>query len=133
MTMARTTGGSLLALAVAALIAGCSGTTSPGGGGTGGGGTGSTVTVNMQGSAFVGPGGTDAIVVNLGDTVRWVNNDGVAHNATSTAVPAGGNTFASGNLGTGASFQFVPNVTGTWTYRCSIHPATMSGATIVVQ
>ena len=137
MMMARSAGGSLLALSVAALIAGCSGSTDPAGGGGGGGGVGGgggsgTVVVNMQNTAFVGPVGTDDITINLGDTVRWVNLDGVSHTATSTNVPAGGNSFASGTLGTNDTFDFVPNTVGTWTYMCEVHPGTMFGATITV-
>lgn len=90
--------------------------------------------VSMVNIAFVGPGGTDDITISLGDTVRWVNNEvsGILHTATSTDVPAGGAAFDSGNLGPGDDFEFVPNVAGTWTYLCEIHPAVMVGATITV-
>ena len=92
-----------------------------------------TVTVNMQGIAFVAPGGGDDVTIMLGDTVRWVNLDAVNHTATSTAVPTGGDGFGSGQFGNGGEFSFVANVRGMWTYFCEVHPATMVGALITVQ
>jgi plastocyanin len=92
-----------------------------------------TVTVNMQGIAFVAPGGGDDVTIMLGDTVRWVNLDAVNHTATSTAVPTGGDSFASGTFGNGGEFSFVANVRGVWTYFCEVHPAAMRDALITVQ
>ncbi len=92
-----------------------------------------TVTVNMQGIAFVAPDGGDDVTIMLGDTVRWVNLDAVNHTATSTAVPMGGDSFDSGQFGNGSEFTFVPNTRGTWTYFCGLHPATMRDALITVQ
>ncbi len=95
----------------------------------------STIVVSMVNIAFVGPGGTDDITISLGDTVRWVNNEGgvTLHTASSTDVPAGGATFDSDNLSPGEFFEFVPNVVGTWTYLCEVHPTIMVGATITVE
>ena len=91
--------------------------------------------VSMVNIAFVGPGGTDDITISLGDTVRWVNNEGgvTLHTASSTDVPAGGATFDSGNMSPGEFFEFVPGVVGTWTYLCEVHPTIMVGATITVE
>jgi plastocyanin len=91
-----------------------------------------TVTVNMQGRAFVAPGGGDEVTIMLSDTVRWVNLDALNHTATSSAAPTGGDTFASGQFGNGGEFTFVPNVRGVWTYFCEVHPTTMVGALITV-
>ena len=87
----------------------------------------------MQGIAFVAPGGGDDVTISLGESVRWVNLDGVTHTATSTSEPPGGSTFDSGILGNGGEFTFTPNVIGTWVYFCEVHPGTMRGATITVQ
>ncbi len=128
-----------LGVALAALLAGCVDeiTTAPGGGSGGGGGGGNTgsgvVTIDMQNIAFVAPGGGDAVTITLGDTIRWVNRDNVPHTATSTSVPAGGNSFASSVLNNGGVFEFVPDVVGEWIYRCEVHPTMMREARITVQ
>ena len=104
------------------------------GGGGGDGGTGpQVVTIDMQNIAFLAPGGGDAVTVMLGDTIRWVNLDNVPHTATTTSVPAGGNSFASGILNNGGVFKFVPNVLGDWVYLCEIHPTIMRDARITVE
>ncbi len=99
--------------------------------------TGSTpvsVQVVMEGIAFVAPPpGGDDITIMLGDTVRWVNQENVAHTATSESTPAGGATFDSGLLGNGDSFTFVPNIRGLWIYFCAEHPLQMQDARITVE
>ena len=92
-----------------------------------------TVTVNMQGIAFVAPGGGDDVTIMLGDTVRWVNLDAVNHTSTSTDVPTGGDSFDSGQFGNGGEFSFVANARGVWTYFCEVHPTIMRDALITVQ
>lgn len=92
-----------------------------------------TVTVEMSGTAFVAPGGGDDITILLGDTIEWVNRDGVQHTATSSSEPAGGVGFDSPFLNQGQTFVFEPAVTGTWVYFCRVHPATMVDAMITVQ
>jgi plastocyanin len=91
-----------------------------------------TVTVDMSGIAFRAPLGGDDITIKLGDTVEWVNRDGVAHTATSTSTPGGGSSFDSGLMGNSATFSFTPAVTGTWVYFCEVHPAQMRDARITV-
>jgi adhesin/invasin len=91
------------------------------------------VTVDMSGIAFVAPGGGDDITIQLGDTVQWVNQDGVQHTATSQSVPTGGSSFDSGLLSQGGSFTFVPDARGEWVYFCEVHPAQMADARITVQ
>ena len=92
-----------------------------------------SVTVNMQGIAFVAPGGGDDITIMLGDTVVWVNQDAVQHTATSNSVPGGGMSFDSGLLSQGQSFTFVPNARGEWVYFCEVHPGIMLDARITVE
>jgi plastocyanin len=70
--------------------------------------------------------GANPLTVAVGSTVRWVNNDNTAHDATSN-----GGVFASGTLAPGAQFQFTFASSGSFPYRCTIHP-NMVG-TIVVQ
>lgn len=110
------------------------GTGGDGGGGTGGDGGGgngdAAVEIRMQNTAFVAPGGGDAVTVTVGTTIEWVNMDGIQHTATSTSEPVGGAAFDSGIMGNGDRFQFTPQVTGTWTYLCEVHPGIMQGATI---
>ncbi|NIR44563.1 MAG: hypothetical protein GWN99_09740 [Gemmatimonadetes bacterium] len=92
-----------------------------------------TVTVDMEGIAFVSSDGDDVVTIQLGDGVRWVNQDGVEHTATSNSTPAGGASFDSDLLSTGGEFTFVPDTRGEWIYFCEVHPTRMAGARIIVQ
>jgi plastocyanin len=64
--------------------------------------------------------------VKVGETVTWVNDDTVAHTATSQ----GGALFDSGNLPTGGTFRFTFTKAGTYHYFCTIHPW-MKGVVVV--
>ena len=55
------------------------------------------------------------LTINVGDTVTWTNNDGMAHTATSTGGPA---SFDSGNIATGATWSFTFTEAGTYDYKC---------------
>jgi plastocyanin len=63
------------------------------------------------------------IQVTRGTTVTWVNEDSVAHTATS-------NMFDSKNIGPGGRFSYTFDRTGTFDYHCTIHPE-MRGRVIV--
>jgi plastocyanin len=91
--------------------------------------------IEMVDIAFEYPDGgiNSGVTVAVGDTIEWVNRDGVQHTATSNVEPAGGSAFDSGLMGNGATFRFVPDVAGTWEYLCEVHPAIMVGATITAQ
>jgi plastocyanin len=65
----------------------------------------------------------DPVTVNVGDTVRWTNNDAVAHTAT-------GSGFNTGSIAAGASKSVTFNSAGTFAYRCTIHPS-MTGTVVV--
>ncbi|MBK5097338.1 MAG: Ig-like domain-containing protein [Gemmatimonadetes bacterium] len=93
----------------------------------------SILVIEIEGIAFVGPNGTDAVTIPLGATVEWVNRDAVRHTATSNSMPAGSPMINSGLMAQGARYSFTPNVVGTWTYFCEVHPAQMAGATVTVQ
>ncbi len=90
-----------------------------------------TVTISIENFAFVTPNGTDSITIALGQTVRFVNRDAAPHTATSTSAPTGA-AFDSGELSQGGVFHWTPAQTGSWTYRCDFHPASMSGAIVRV-
>ncbi len=92
-----------------------------------------TVTVEMSGIQFQAPGGGDIVTIQLGDVFEWVIRVAICHTATSSSVPAGGATFASALLATGETVTFTPDRVGTWVYFCTVHPATMVGAQIIVQ
>jgi len=95
----------------------------------------SVLVIEMSGIAFVYPDGStnsDATVA-VGDTIEWINLDGVQHTATSNVEPAGGAAFDSGLMANGATFRFAPAVVGMWEYFCQVHPALMAGAKITVQ
>ena len=62
-----------------------------------------------------------------GTVVKWLNNDGSAHTATSND----GTAFNSGNLSNGNSYSYTANTAGTFAYHCTIHGLAMSGTLIV--
>ncbi|HET6550331.1 MAG TPA: plastocyanin/azurin family copper-binding protein [Solirubrobacter sp.] len=68
-------------------------------------------TVELTGSTFQ-PG---AIDLKVGETVTFVNQDEIAHTATSDA-------FDSGTLEAGAKFSFTATKAGQIAYVCNFHP-----------
>ena len=76
--------------------------------------------VNIKGMAF----SPASLTIAVGDTVTFVNGDGVTHTAT-----AGDGAFDTGRLAPGKSAT-VKIAAGTHTYKCSIH-ASMQGTIIV--
>lgn len=84
------------------------------------------VTINIQNIAQGFDPATKTIPI--GTNVTWMNKDpALPHTAT-----ADDGTFDSGNLAAGTgTYSFVFNATGTFPYKCSLHP-TMT-ATITVQ
>jgi len=54
----------------------------------------------------------------VGSTVVWYNNDSVTHTAT-----ARDNSFDSGNLSPGDTFQYTFEQSGELEYYCKIHPS----------
>lgn len=93
--------------------------------------TGGSGVLSQSSSLTDATGGGDVVTILLGDTVRWLNRDGVNHTATSSSTPPGGSTFDSPLLSLNDTFDFVPNVR-TWTYFCRVHPDIMRDATITV-
>ena len=97
---------------------------------------GANVVFDIQDDAFVDPDGnrnTNAMVaITLGQSVGWTHNGSNTHTVTSTTVPAGAVTFASGALNRGDTFQFTPTAAGMHVFRCEIHPGIMLDARITV-
>lgn len=81
------------------------------------------VNVDIAGFAF-NPG---TVNVKVGDTVKWTNNDGASHTVT---VSAGPEIFNSGSLAKGQAYLHTFTKTGTYQYKCSIHPG-MTGIVVV--
>jgi plastocyanin len=65
------------------------------------------------------------IMVSVGSTVTWTNNDSISHTATSNT-----GAFDSGLIGAGGSFSFTFQSAGTFPYHCTIHPG-MVGSVVV--
>ena len=67
------------------------------------------------------------ITVPIYTTVKWTNKDAVTHTVTSTSSAA---SFDSGNINSGGTYSHQFNTSGTYPYKCSIHP-NMTGTVIV--
>ncbi|MEX2182524.1 MAG: cupredoxin domain-containing protein [Gemmatimonadaceae bacterium] len=67
--------------------------------------------IRMRGNSFT----PRDLTLELGDTVVWRNADVVRHNAVRPE------TFDSGDLRRGEEFSWVPQDTGAYRYRCTIH------------
>jgi plastocyanin len=65
------------------------------------------------------------INVPVGSSVTWSNQDSMTHTIT-----ARDNTFDSGNLPSGGTFNYTFEEKGTFEYSCTIHP-NMEGRVIV--
>jgi plastocyanin len=121
----------LPALLCLALLAGCGTEKSAGpkdaGGNVGGPATatgGKTVRVTMRDILFV----PDRITARVGQTVRWTNEDDVAH----TVKAETGAKFASkGPLSKGDSYSVKLTKAGTIGYVCTIHPSQHGTITVV--
>lgn len=80
--------------------------------------------VSMTGIKFVPP----ALTVQVGDTVKWTNNDGpIPHTVTATS----GASFDSGVFSGGETYSRTFSSVGLVNYRCNVHP-TMTGTVDVV-
>jgi plastocyanin len=76
-----------------------------------------------------------SLAVPAGTKVTWKQTDAGFHTVTSGTVTQGtgdvttapDGKFDSGNVATGATFEFTFEEAGTFPYFCSVHPATMRG------
>jgi plastocyanin len=79
--------------------------------------------VNIQDFAYA----PESVTVSVGTTITWTNHDSVDHTVTTSSGPE---SFDSGNISPGDTFQYTFNTAGTYEYYCTIHPY-MSGTVIV--
>ena len=86
--------------------------------------SGGAVEIKMQNIQFSPASAT----VKVGQKVKWVNEDTVAHNVTSQS----GGTIKSSDFGHGGTFTFTPKTAGTIKYVCTLHPG-MNGTLIVTK
>src|ERR1700745_3009744 len=75
----------------------------------------------MQNTAFT----PSSITVAVNTTIKWTNKDGMNHTVTSTT-----GLFDSGNISSGGVYSRQFTATGTYPYKCTIHPG-MTGTVIV--
>jgi glucose/arabinose dehydrogenase len=101
-----------------------------------------STTVEMRQQQFVSP----AITVIKGQTVKWLNNDTVAHTVRAQravkplvdpqgaepALQTGKEMDSPTNVAAGASYSHTFTSTGTYHYICSLHPSTMQGTVTVL-
>lgn len=76
-------------------------------------------TVSIKSFAFE----PETLVVKVGETVTWLNEDGAVHTVKSA-------DFVSPNIKNRETFKFQFTKTGTFEYTCGIHPY-MKGKVIV--
>jgi plastocyanin len=86
-------------------------------------GAATTVAVSMQNIAF----NPTSVNAKVGDTVKWTNNDSVAHNVTYVSGPK---FTSSSTFSGGGTFSLKLTKAGTIQYRCTIHPG-MNGTIVV--
>jgi plastocyanin len=77
--------------------------------------------VFIQGMAFT----PSSITITANTTITWTNKDGVAHTVTSTT-----GLFDSGSINTNGTYSRQFTTTGTFPYKCTIHPS-MTGTVTV--
>ncbi|MHA6765536.1 cupredoxin domain-containing protein [Streptacidiphilus sp. PAMC 29251] len=80
-------------------------------------------TVAIKGFAFA----PAALVVKVGATVTWTNQDGDAHTVTSQGS---GGPLHSAALATGQSYSHRFTAPGTYPYLCTIHPFMTATVTV---
>lgn len=85
--------------------------------------SGSRPAVMMHGYAFM----PAALVVHVGDTITWTNDDSAAHNLVATA----GASFHSPLIRTGQSWSWTATAAGPVRYVCSLHPGMDARLTVL--
>jgi plastocyanin len=107
--------------------AGCGGDDNgPTGPGPGGGGTADVTVSILAGAMNAGANAysPDTAVVQVGQTIKWTNNDTMAHTATADA-----GSFNTGTIGGGSSSNVITitGATGVRAYHCAISGHNMQG------
>lgn len=95
------------------------------------------VLVRMDDIAFIDPDGNrnenSVVRIDVGETVRWENQDSVDHTVTSTSVPSGADSFDEQNMSPGDDFEVTFDTPGTYVYVCELHPGIMLDARVIVE
>jgi len=100
-----------------------------------GGGTGGTTIRMVDGNAFDPP----HLTVRSGDTVTWQNASSSIHTATCDpdnplgvehTLPEGAETFNSGNVNPGESFEHTFETPGDYAYSCMLHRPMVGHVTV---
>lgn len=114
------------AAALGLAVAGCGGDDDGGPTGPPGGGTADvTVTIiNNAMNAGANAYSPDTAVIQVGQTIRWSNNDAMVHTATADA-----GSFNTGNIGAGAASGIITisGATGVRAYHCQVAGHNMQG------
>lgn len=86
-------------------------------------------TVRMRNLRFL----PDAVTVDVGQAVRFVNEDDVAHTVFQDVGARSGIAplVDSRRIQPGEAFTFVPRTKGLVAYVCTLHPSVMKGQTLV--
>ena len=82
-----------------------------------------TFNISISGFAF----SPSTLTVRVGDIVIWTNNDAAAHTVTSN----NGTSFSSGSMAQNAIFTYTATTTGSFPYRCAIHPSMTASITVI--
>jgi plastocyanin len=69
-----------------------------------------------------------ALTINVGESVTWVNTDGVPHTSTAALNHLWGNVMT-----TADAFTYTFDTPGTYAYFCEIHPAMTGTITVVAE
>jgi plastocyanin len=81
-------------------------------------------TVDIKNSAYATP----TVQAKVGDIVAWTNQDSIPHTATMDD-----GSCDTGQIAGGATAMLVFTAPGTYTYHCTVHPATMKDVTVEVK
>lgn len=78
---------------------------------------------------------TNRVEVEVGESVRWVNRDQVAHELLSDDAEGAGSrpSFSSGTIPRGGSFRATFDTPGLLGYVCTLHPIPMSAFVVVTE
>jgi plastocyanin len=117
----------ILALVASVSVVACgSSTTAPSSTNNTTGNTGTSVSiVNGASTLTTTAYAPNPVTVPVGTTIRWMNNDNVAHTST-----ANDSSWDSGSIPPGGSFNRTFMSAGSFGYKCTIHPNMVGTVTV---
>src|SRR5215831_17354709 len=116
----------ILLVAVLSAVAGCSSSSSPSSSTPPASGGSAAVSIPSNARTLGAASfGTNPLIVSVGTTVTWTNNDSIAHNSVSNT-----GVWNSGTLNPGQSFQFRFATAGTFPYTCTFHQGMVGTVTV---